>query len=524
MAALKFNLPAGYDEQRLFSELAGHYLIQKEISQVKRLAFYDTFDWRLYDQGLYLYQSEGEVGLSPLAANGPAQRVKMAAPPVFIKDFPAGRLKKRLEDIVEMRALLKLVEAQIQTTPYRLLNQDEKTVLWLVYEEIKPAGQDTAAATPYLRLRPVRGYTRYPQELAAYLQTLGGTPLEQEPYLLALALASKTPGDYSSKVTVRLNPTMRADEAVKMLLRFLLTVMQRNEPYLKSDVDTEFLHDFRVAVRRGRSALGQLKGVFPAEVTERLKDELALIGRLTNELRDLDVYLLAEDDYRAMLPDVLRNDIAPLFDYLAQKRANALQTTIAGLNSAEYDRIMHDLATFLQTPSADSPAAPDAGQPIRQLAQQRIYKHYARIIKSGRYLLDQAEDDRLHALRIECKKLRYLLEFFVSLFPPDDIALLIKSLKKLQDNLGRINDLRVQEQYLLSVSSELSTANPPLPKTLLALGSLVGSLDQEGKRARTVFAQTFREFALPAHQALFEKLFNPSKREDISDDYSSILQ
>ncbi|MBW2412013.1 MAG: CHAD domain-containing protein [Deltaproteobacteria bacterium] len=64
---------------------------------------------------------------------------------------------------------------------------------------------------------------------------------------------------------------MRSDEATKAILQFLLEVMKINAANMEKDFDTEILHDFRVAIRRTRSALGQVKSVFPVRTTNRFK-------------------------------------------------------------------------------------------------------------------------------------------------------------------------------------------------------------------------------------------------------------
>jgi CHAD domain-containing protein len=105
-------------------------------------------------------------------------------------------------------------------------------------------------------------------------------------------------------------------------LRDLLQIMKINEANLEKDLDTEVLHDFRVSIRRTRSALVLMKSVFAQIVTDRFKKDFAFVGKLTNQLRDLDVYLLNADAFKAMLPPVLRDDIDPLFDYLRKKPVN----------------------------------------------------------------------------------------------------------------------------------------------------------------------------------------------------------
>ena len=146
---------------------------------------------------------------------------------------------------------------------------------------------------------------------------------------------------------------MRSDEATKVILRFLLHVMRINEVNIEKDLDTEFLHDFRVAIRRTRSALGQIQYVFPTGTTDRFKKDFAFVGKLSNELRDLDVYLLNENTYKAMLPPALRDDIDPLFEYLRQKRSKALQKVLSGLKSKKYAKILQDWEAFLNQPRQD---------------------------------------------------------------------------------------------------------------------------------------------------------------------------
>ncbi|NKQ36370.1 MAG: CHAD domain-containing protein, partial [Chloroflexi bacterium] len=203
-----------------------------------------------------------------------------------------------------------------------------------------------------------------------------------------------------------LTPGMRADEAAKCILRRQLQIIRANESYIAQDVNPEHLHKFRVAVRRSRSALTQIKGVFPAGITARFKRDLALVGQMTNELRDLDVFLLDEPHCRAMLPENLAADIGPLFACLREKRTAALADAIAFLDSPRYRRIMADWETFLNKPVPQNPAAPRAARPIVKIARKRIHKRYRRIAAEGTEILENAADEKLHALRIECKKLR----------------------------------------------------------------------------------------------------------------------
>lgn len=366
-------------------------------------------------------------------------------------------------------------------------------------------------------MNPVKGYAKHSRILVQRLAAAGLTiPNKEEMFYTALAFEDKKPGSYSAKVNVQLDPDMRSDEAAKAILRFLLHVIRINETKMEEDLDTEFVHDYRVAIRRTRSALGQIQSVFPAKTTDRFKKDFAFVGKLSNELRDLDVYLLNEADYKAMLPAALRDDIDPLFDHLRKKRSKAFQKVISGLKSKKYEKILEDWEAFLNKPRQDDSAAPNAELPIIDLACKRIYQKYRSVVKAGNLILENAEDEMLHVLRIHCKKLRYLMEFFSSLFSRKKINVLIGQLKKLQDNLGDFNDLCVQEEYLLNITKELPTTHGQLKKTLVAIGSLIGTLGRERQMVKDAFVETFTNFASPENKELFQELFASKAKENVS--------
>ena len=79
-----------------------------------------------------------------------------------------------------------------------------------------------------------------------------------------------------------------------------------NLPGTLDDIDSEFLHDLRVAVRRTRRCSAS-SGASTRDRLQHFRDEFKRLQAITGDLRDLDVYLLDFDDLRASLPD----DAAP---------------------------------------------------------------------------------------------------------------------------------------------------------------------------------------------------------------------
>ncbi len=505
---LKFELPDGHDIDRLIRELSQDYGIKKEPPRDTGFVIYDTFDWRLFNKSLFLYSSGNKLFLRKPLQTKIVHSHEFSTLPTFIDDIPHGGLKEALAPIIKARALLRLVEGYGRSTPFRILNPDKKTVVRLIYEEFRLSPKkDAPALATHLGAESVKGYPKHYRNLTQRLRQAGFKISRKDVCLKALESVDKQPGDYSAKINLKLDPSTRSEEATKAILRFLWQIIKINQAHLAKDIDTEFLHDFRVAIRRTRSALGQIKGVFPLQTTERFKKDFAFAGKLSNRLRDLDVYLLKQNTYKAMLPAALRDDIDPFFVYLGEKRSQVFQEVIRSLASKTYQQIANDWEVFLKSAPDDSPEAANARVPIAVLARKRVFKKYRTIIKNSREVLENTEDEALHVLRIECKKLRYLMEFFSSLFPRAKMNALIGQLRKLQDNLGDFHDICVQQEYLLNITDELPIIDRQSKKALVAIGSLIETLAGEKRIVKDAFAETFTEFASPENSRLFRKLF-----------------
>jgi len=349
---LHVRLPDEYGPDQLVQILAGKFPFVADPPVSEKWTFYDTFDWRLFDQSLVLRHTGRRIVLDTLSGAGPLDDLPANSAPEFAWDLPESSLRQRLEPFIAVRALLPLAAVNTRTSIYRVLNANEKTVARLVTTEARIQGPEyEPILATYLSLWPVRGYRKYARKLSKRLGRLPKVPsLIADLYLSALEQAGKKPGSYSSKLDLRLKPRERSDAATKTILRHLFQTMKANEAGIKADIDTEFLHDYRIAIRRTRSALSQIRYVFPTKETEHFKGSFRYLGQLTNELRDLDVYLLSEADFEALLPEEMQEDIVPLFDYLRVLREKALKEVIMSLSSPEYTQALEEWEVFLNKP------------------------------------------------------------------------------------------------------------------------------------------------------------------------------
>jgi CHAD domain-containing protein len=83
---------------------------------------------------------------------------------------------------------------------------------------------------------------------------------------------------------------------------------------------------------------------------------------------------------------------------------------------------------------------------------------------------------------------------------------MVKTLKALQDTLGRHQDREVQAAMVRELGPELSK-RPGGADALMAMGVLVERLQAEEAEARAEFKQRFAAFASSEQRALVKKTF-----------------
>lgn len=511
--SVSFILPPGRSIDTLLRKISEKLTLTPEQTTASRQTCYDTFDWRFYQADLNLVREGKGAALLKHGSDEVVAQVetKDRRFPRFWADFPDGDFQKLVRKHADIRALMARLDLEQNTQQFRVLNMDEKTVVWLYVQGVKVRAAETSSEIRLLRLKSVRGYGRELQNLGSVISELGLSSEDGDFYDIAFRAAGLQRGEYSSKLNFDLSPEMSTEAATRHVLSFLYEVMMQNLDGVLADIDTEFLHDFRVALRRTRSAITQVKGALPDGVIARFKGEFSGIAKSTNQLRDLDVYLPNRSKYEDRLPNFMRPGLAPLFETLEKDRRRAFLQVSRVFKRPEFEKTLNDWRDFLvQKKSSEELAGKNAAKPVTEIAIGVIQKKYQRVLSEGRAISDDSPDSALHALRIQCKKLRYLMEFFASLFPADEIQTLIKLIKKLLDNLGDFNDLSVQQSFLHErLETEESGRNDPV--TVAALGGLIAVLHQEQVALRGQFSSTFSEFDSETSRALFQKVFGESK-------------
>ncbi len=242
-------------------------------------------------------------------------------------------------------------------------------------------------------------------------------------------------------VAVDLDPRLSGDEALRRIGTACLDQILRNEAAVLAGV-AEGIHQMRVAVRRLRAILSAFGTMLPADQRRRASEELRWLADSLGPARNLDVFetaLLAPAQQALAEPGI----IAALTEAAECHRKAAYAKGARAVRSRRYTALLlRQLRWFESCGWRYGAASPDLQQPIGALAI-RILDRRRRVAKRrSKGFAGQSAQQR-HRLRIALKKLRYAIEALAGLYDADEVRRFTTRLKRLQDDLGDANDVRV---------------------------------------------------------------------------------
>lgn len=222
-----------------------------------------------------------------------------------------------------------------------------------------------------------------------------------------------------------------------------------NEAAALDGSDSEGVHQLRVSLRRMRSALSVFRTVLDPARIVWASAELKWLATCFGPARDWDVFG-AEilDPVRGYGIDI--SAIDALRSGTETARVAGYDAARAALQSSRYTKLILGMSQFVDT-HGWMPADADAGHPLNQTlgtrADEILQRAYRKLMKRGRGLKDMDIAAR-HQVRIELKKFRYTTEFLHALYDADKVGAFMKSLSRMQDQFGHLNDVSVARTLL----------------------------------------------------------------------------
>lgn len=367
------------------------------------------------------------------------KKVRPSSEPAYLSLGPRSQAKA-----LRLAAILRVADgldyAQSQGTRIEAVEPD-------------PAGLSLRLSGPHANDDGARAIAKadlWSKVFGEELRTTGGDGLPDAPALNGVG----EPGEAAAAV---LSPWYAAPEAPlaelgRVLLRRHLRQLLNAERKVRASEEPEAVHALRVATRRLRATMRLLGPVGPASALRAHGKATSRLARAAGALRDRDV-LLADLAARAPeLPESLQPALAALVVALEDERRDARAHLCAALDDADHAAFIKAFAATMN----DSEGW-DEGPRVRDLSGSTLWRHYEALRAHDRDGLP-LDDEALHAMRVDGKRMRYVIELFADTLGPraDEAA---KPLVAFQDHLGALNDLAVARALLAPHAAD-DTAGP----------------------------------------------------------------
>lgn len=274
---------------------------------------------------------------------------------------------------------------------------------------------------------------------------------------------------------------MNLSELARRVFQTQLERIQLNLEGCIEGQDPIHLHDLRVANRRTRAALNEFRDLLPDLVYTKYRDEFRWIHSITGPVRDLDIGLSNFPVYLKKISKNWRRDLAPVRQLLEKKRQTAQEELISQLCSERLQQTLNSWSDLLEGGVlAGSQASLESA---REFGCRQIIQRYNKVRKQGQKITKKSPAEEIHDLRINAKKLRYLIGFFRPILDQEETARSLTGLKGFQDALGGYQDAEIQVHALTELAKELAQTGTEV-EPILALGQLIGIYEKELRRGK----------------------------------------
>jgi CHAD domain-containing protein len=372
-----------------------------------------------------------------------------------------------------MQTLLPLLDGATRLAPICRLEQTRQkrmildgrdaarpTLAELSFDDVKvraAAGEPTLARYGELEIELVHGLDEAAlQPIVATLQAqLALQPSPGSKLEHAMAVIGRHPTG-APENWQGLRSEMHMAEACRLIWHDQFTQMLLNEAGVRFSDNPEYVHDMRVATRRARAAAKLYGDYFRAKAIRRHLRRLRRTARLLGAVRDMDVAIGKLERFGARKKKSARSaSLAATLQTWRERRQAAHTELLTWLDSQEYTRFVTGFLSFCRSPGAGSrdytpePGKPPTPHQVRHVAPSMILNRYENIRSYETLFADEERPpvEVLHLLRIECKYLRYNLEFVGNVLGPEAQRFLA-DLRKLQEDLGDLNDAAVSKQLI----------------------------------------------------------------------------
>ncbi|TVP46069.1 MAG: CHAD domain-containing protein [Halomonas sp.] len=248
---------------------------------------------------------------------------------------------------------------------------------------------------------------------------------EEASYRLFKRLAP-TPPDYQDEIASRIGD----------MLEHQCRLVSALEPGVVAGFDPEFLHQYRVNLRRSRAVGESLLAIVKVSGLKKRLKRLKHLGQATSDLRDLDVFLKY---LNKSPPPLSARTLEGLKQWLQACPQAQHKSLYQRLSTPEHAEQLQGWQTFI--------ASDEFKQALSKLTPKRINKVLDKRIACQNddlaALSLDSPDSALHELRKRVKRIRYLADL-----NPEAPTSFLSTLKHRQSLLGEYQDVCTRQIWL----------------------------------------------------------------------------
>lgn len=231
-------------------------------------------------------------------------------------------------------------------------------------------------------------------------------------------------------------------EAFHLLASQGMQMWQANLLGTLTSSNPEFIHQFRVSLRRLNSLLKVFKPGLPDRFQRQWTSRLKELSQVTGDIRDLEVM---RDSILQPMAEGSDQKVEALVSVALVACDEAMQDAQAQIQQLSYGG---PVLLFVREMQALSTA--DFPKNLPRFAEKQISTLHRTALKRLTKAVKSPTPEYAHRLRIALKHLRYSCEFFAPLFDGEEMLAYAKAMASLQDEFGFLNDFHVALSRLQS--------------------------------------------------------------------------
>jgi len=499
--------------------LDNHYTVE-ELNPVRNVDTYlDTFDWSLMKNKLSLrYRISNGSWMYTLKSIGPFEdgiarrmetEISLDGPMDVPTLIPVRQIRKVVDGTIFPRRLLEQVQIRTSRRRYRVISP-EAAEIELVFDTSTFALRGLQKPRRVQKLEELEAEILNGPEEA--LQSLSALLSDRFHYLpskaskfevaierFKITIPSKRPPE-----GLRPHFDDRLDLAVRKILTYQFQRFCEQLPGVQHDVDTEFVHQARVATRRMRSALRLFREAIPENAATYLGGELKWLGGMFGAVRDLDVFLSNLSRFKKQIESFPTKKKRAFEDWIEKHRRAPLKALCQALESPRYRNFERRLVQFLERPLPVRPRPSLALRPVREVAPVIINEKFDAVVEQGRALLGDSKLKQYHLLRIQMKRLRYASEFMATAYG-DALDAFIERAVEIQDCLGELQDTVFTRKFIDGLLEDWKGKLVD-PDLLFILGEIYQLQSEIACERRETFGRIWNQFSSEETMTLLKKI------------------